>query len=84
MRIHSFIHSFTHSFTPLNKKKTHELFKCTHHASLFDARPNEQTTDSTRAMGGDDDEWRARVNRDDAVQQLCVRDRLNDPTRLID
>jgi len=26
-------------------------------------------------MGGDDDEWRARVNRDDAVQQLCVRDR---------
>jgi hypothetical protein len=57
----------------LKQKKTHALFKCTP-ASLFDARPTEQTNDSTRAMGGDDDEWRARVNRDDAVQQLCVRD----------
>jgi hypothetical protein len=72
MRIHSFIHSFIHSL--LETKKKHSLFKCTQQASLFDARPTEQTNDSTRAMGGDDDEWRARVNRDDAVQQLCVRD----------
>jgi len=39
-------------------------------SSLFDARTNQNPS-----MGGDDDEWRTRVNRDDAVQQLCVRDR---------
>jgi len=44
-----------------------------HHCLTRD-RTNDRSNDSTRAMGGEDDEWRARANRDDAVQQLYVRD----------